>query len=142
MPITKHILNFWIITVVGIVAFGWMIAELVRAVLEVGNQAGVQAVFWDGVVQHKVGELMVGVPFVAILALANLWPKERVRVWIRRTVVLMVIGGLLNVIAWYSLRDRIAATDFLRLWCLTIFAFGLIGSWLLTLMLERMNINR
>ena len=135
----KRLLNFWIITAVGTLAFGWMIVELVRVLLEVGNERGFQAVPLDGVIQHKVGELMVGVPFVSMLALSNLWPKEKVRALIRRSVLVMVTGGLLNAVAWFSLRDRLPPGDFLRIWCLVIFAFGLIGAWLLARMLERVN---
>src|SRR5687767_1935695 len=133
----KRTLNFWIIAVVGTVAFVWMIAELVRVVFEVGNQSGLAAVPLDGVVQHKVGELMVGVPFVSILALTNLWSAAKIRLLIRRSVIVMVVGGLLNALAWYSLRDRVAASDFLRIWCLIIFAFGLSAPWLLYWIVNR-----
>ncbi len=141
VPMNKRIFSFWVMTAVGVVAFGWMIAELVRVVLEVANASGFRSLLMDGVVQHKVGELMVGIPFVTILALSNLWAKERVRSLIRGLAAVMLVGGVLNAIAWYSLSDRIAAGDFLRIWCLIIFVFGLTGPWLLTRMLDRMIIK-
>ncbi len=128
--------NFWIIAIAGTLAFGWMIAELVRALINVVDQAGLSAIVWDGVVHHKVGELLVGIPFVAILALSNVWPKEKVRSLIRPSAVVMVIGGLLNAIAWYTLRHTVAAGEFLRIWCLIIFVFGLTGAWISGRMLE------
>jgi hypothetical protein len=133
----KPAFNFWLIFVVGIVAFGWMIAELVRAFFEA--PPGLAAVALDGVIQHKVGELMVGIPFVAVLALSNLWPPERTRLLIKRTRFVMIAGGVLNVLAWYTLGDKFLAGSFLRIWCLVIFVFGLAGPSALTWMAGKMK---
>ena len=129
--------NFWLILVVALIAFGWMIAELVRVFFEVKSRFGFSAVPFDGVIQHKIGELMVGVPFVAILALSNLWTREKVLSLIRQTRLVMITGGLLNALAWFSLREKVGSDSFLRIWCLIIFVFGLIGSWLLSWMVKR-----
>ena len=134
---SKRKINFWIITVVGSVAFAWMIAELFRVLSEQRNPAGLAAIASDGVVEHKIGELMVGVPFVAILALSNLWNVNRIYQIIRYARPVMIVGGILNALAWFNLGDRIPATDFLRIWCLIIFAFGLIGAWLLGRLVEK-----
>ena len=133
----KRAVNFWLILVVALIAFGWMIAELVRVFFEVKSQSGLSAIPFDGVMQHKIGELMVGVPFVAILALSNLWAREKVSSLIRQTRIVMITGGLLNALAWYSLREKVGADSFLRIWCLIIFVFGLAGSWLLSWMVNR-----
>ncbi len=135
----KRTVNFWLIFVVGIIAFGWMIAELLRVLFEVKDRTGLSAIPFDGVVQHKIGELMVSVPFVAILALSNLWAREKLFSFIRRTRFIMITGGLLNALAWYSLREKVEADSFLRIWCLIIFVFGLFGSWLLLWMVSRTN---
>lgn len=74
----KRAINFWIVLVAAVIAFGWMIAELLRVFFEVKTQSGVSAVPFDGVIQHKVGELMVAVPFIVIIALSNLWTREKV----------------------------------------------------------------
>jgi len=68
----KRAVNFWLIFVVALIAFGWMIVELFRVFFEVKSQFGLSAIPFDGVMQHKIGELMVGIPFVAILDLSNL----------------------------------------------------------------------
>jgi hypothetical protein len=133
----KRALNFWLIFVVSLIAFGWMIAELGRVFFEVESHSGLSAVVFDGVAQHKIGELMVGIPFVAVLALSNLWAREKVFSLIRRTRIVMITGGLLNALAWYSLREKVGADSFLRIWCLIIFVFGLVGSWLLSWAVNR-----
>ncbi len=135
----KRTVNFWLIFVAGIIAFGWMIAELLRVLFEVKNRTGLSVIPLDGVVQHKIGELMVSVPFVAILALSNLRAREKLFSFIRRTRFIMITGGLLNALAWYSLREKVEADSFLRIWCLIIFVFGLFGSWLLLWMVSRTN---
>ncbi len=133
----KRAVNFWLISVVALIAFGWMTVELFRVFFEVKSQSGLSAVPFNGVMQHKIGELMVGIPFVAILALSNLWTREKVFSFIKRTRFVMITGGLLNALAWYSLREKVGADSFLRIWCLIIFIFGLVGSWLLSWMVKR-----
>ena len=135
----KRAFNFWLIFVVASIAFGWMIAEFFRVFFEVKSQSGLSAVPFDGVIQHKIGELMVAIPFVAILALSNLWAREKLFSLVRRTRFVMITGGLLNALAWYSLREKVEADSFLRIWCLIIFVFGLFGSWLLLWMVSRTN---
>ena len=133
----KRLINFWLILFVSLIAFGWMIAELFRVFFEVKNSANLSAVPFDGVIQHKIGELMVGIPFVAILAFSNIWSPEKAFVFIRRMRIVMITGGLLNALAWYSLREKVEADSFLRVWCLVIFVFGLFGSWILSWMVNR-----
>ena len=133
----KRAVNFWLIFVVALIAFGWMIAKLLRVFFEVKSQSGLSAIPFDGVMQHKIGELMVGIPFVAILDLSNLWTREKVFSLIRQTRFVMITGGLLNGLAWYSLGEKVGADSFLRIWCLVIFVFGLVGSWLLSWMVNR-----
>lgn len=137
----KRALNFWFLLIVGIIAFGWMIAELLRVFFEVESRAGLRAVPFNGVIQHKIGELMVAVPFLAALVLSNVWSREKVFSFIRRTRFVMIAGGLLNALAWSSLRETVGADSFLRIWCLVIFVFGLTGSWLLMRLVGR-TINK
>lgn len=133
----KRTFNFWIIFIVGVAAFGWMIADLLRVVFDIKNRVGLSAIPFDGVIQHKIGELMAAVPFVAILALKNVWVREKIVSLIRQARIVMITGGLLNALAWYSLRERVGADSFLRIWCLIIFVFGLVGSWLLSWEINR-----
>ena len=119
--------NFWLMVVVGVPAFVWLIAELIRVFLEVVNRSGFKSVPFDGVIQHKVGELMVGAPLFLILLFSNKWPKEKVFAFINRTQLLMIVGGLLNGLAWYSLREREAWNSFFRVWCVILLFLGLFG---------------
>ncbi len=84
----------------------------------------------DGVVQHKVGELLVAAPLFLILLLASRWTPERACALAERTRLVMLAGGLLNGLAWYSLRGRLAWDSFFRMWCLLLLFVGPFGSWI------------
>lgn len=124
----KQKLNFWVMTLIGIPAFIWLLIELARVFLEVANRAGVSAVPFDGVIQHKIGELMVGVPLFLILLLLNKWSKEKVFALVNRTQIVMIIGGLLNGLAYFSLRGRETFDWFFQVWCLILLVVGLLGA--------------
>ena len=122
--------NFWLMLLVGVPAFIWLLVELIRVFLEVVHYRGILFVPLDGVIQHKVGELMVGAPLFLILLLSNKWPKERVLKLANKTGIIMIIGGLLNALAWYSLRQKESWNSFFRIWCLVLLLVGLFGSQL------------
>ncbi len=121
-------LSFWLMVIVGIPAFVWLVAELMRVFLEVVNRSGISSAVLDGVLQHKVGELMICAPLFLILVLGNKWSKEKVAALTDRMRALMIAGGLLNALAWYSLREREAWDSFFRVWCLILLFAGLFGS--------------
>ena len=111
----------------GVPAFVWLLAELARAFFEVVGRSGIASVPFDGVIQHKVGELMVATPLFLVLLLGGRWP-ERALALARGTRAVMIVGGLLNGLAWYSLREREAWHSFFRVWCLVLLVVGLFGS--------------
>lgn len=121
-------LNFWLMLLVAIPAFVWLLVELVRVTSEVINRFGISSVPLDGAIQHKVGELMVGVPLFLILLLSYKWAKAKVLSLVSGTQILMIIGGLLNALAWYTLRDRESWNSFFRIWCLVLLFVGLFGA--------------
>ena len=121
-------LNYWLMVVVGVPAFIWLLVELVRVLLEVSRRSGFSSVPFDGVIQHKIGELMVAAPLFLILLLSNKWPREKVLALANRTRLMMIAGGLLNGLAWYSLRERMTWSSFFRVWCLILLFAGLFGS--------------
>ncbi len=116
---------FWLMLLVGTIAFVWLFAELGRVWSEVVSRAGVSSIPFDGVVQHKIGELMVGAPLFLIALLSYARSKERLFAFANRMQIVMIIGGLLNGIAWYSLRERVSWDSFFRIWCLIILVVGL-----------------
>jgi len=124
----KQKIMFWLMSLVGILAFGYMLAELGRVFLEVVNRSGVSAIPLDGVIQHKIGELMVSVPLFLVVLLSYVWSKERLFTFASRLQIVMIVGGLLNGIAWYGLRERESWDSFFRIWCLIILVVGLFGS--------------
>ncbi len=115
-------------SLIGAVAFVWMLAELGRVLLEVVNGSGVSAIPLDGVVQHKIGELMVSISLFMVVLLSYVWSKERLFTFASRMQIVMIVGGLLNGIAWYGLRERESWNSFFRIWCLIILVVGLFGS--------------
>ena len=130
-------LNFWLMVLVGVPAFIWLLVELVRVLSDVIARSGVSSVPSDGVIQHKIGELLVATPLFLILLLSNKWAKDRVLALAAKTRLLMIAGGLLNGLAWYSLRDRLAWSSFFRVWCLILLAAGLFGSQIATWVLNK-----
>ena len=124
----KQRLNFWLMALAGTPAFIWLLVELMRVLREVVNRSGLSSAPFDGVIQHKLGELMVATPLFLLLLLSNKWSKERIFALANRTRLVMICGGLLNVLAWYSLREREAWNSFLRVWCLILLFVGLFGS--------------
>jgi hypothetical protein len=125
----------------GIPAFIWLLIELIRVFSEVVNRSGILSVPLDGVIQHKVGELMVATPLFMLLLLSNKWSKERIFALANRSRIIIIVGGLLNGSAWYSLREREAWNSFFRIWCLVLLFVGLFGAqivkWLVSRAKER-----
>lgn len=119
---------FWLMSLIGAIAFVWMFAELGRVFLEVVNRSGVSAIPLDGVIQHKIGELMVSVSLFLVVLLSYVWSKERLFTFASRLQIVMIVGGLLNGIAWYGLRERESWDSFFRIWCLIILVVGLFSS--------------
>lgn len=115
-------------TLIAVPAFIWLCVELVRVFLEVIKQSGIASVPLDGVIQHKVGELMVGASLFLILLLINKWSKEKILALANRLQIVMIVGGLLNALAWFSLRERESWDSFFRIWCLILFIVGLLGT--------------
>ena len=134
-------LNYWIMVLAGVPAFIWLIAELARAFVEVVNRSGITSLPFDGVIQHKVGELMVATPLFLLLLLSNRWPKGNLLALVNRTRIIMIFGGLLNGLAWYSLREREAWDSFFRVWCLILLFVGLLAPQVAKRLIGRANIE-
>lgn len=137
----KQKFNFWLMSLVGIAAFTWLLIELIRVFFEVVNRSGVSSIPLDGVIQHKIGELMIGVSLFLILLLSNKWTKEKVFVFANRTQIIMIIGGILNGLAWFSLRERESWDSFFRIWCLILLFVGLFGSQIAKLITNKAKIK-
>jgi hypothetical protein len=141
----KQKIMFWLMLLVGIIAFVWMFAELGRVCLEVVNRSGVWSIPLDGVVQHKIGELMVSITLFLVLLLSYVWSKDRLFAFANRMQIVMIVGGLLNGLAWYSMRERADWDSFFRIWCLIILVVGLFGSqiakWLVSKTKRIFNAN-
>lgn len=128
---------------VGTIAFVWLFAELGRALLEVVDRSGFSSIPFDGVVQHKAGEIMVGAPLFLVALFGYVRSKENLFAFANRMQIVMIVGGLLNGIAWYSLRTRESLDSFFRTWCLILLVVGLFGSqiagWLIAKSKQKTN---
>ncbi len=114
-----HLWMSWSIVALGA---GWMFVELARVVWQIGSQSGVWAIFGDGVAQHKIGELLIIIPFIIIAINSNFWPPARLRAFLSRGQWAMIAGGLLNGYAWFQLRYRV---DW-HFWCLALLFWGVV----------------
>lgn len=117
-----------IMLIIGFVGFGIMFYELVKVFTGVVNNEGVRFVPLDGVIQHKVGELMIFVSFFSILLFSKIWTKERVFALADKIKFVMLIGGILNGLAWLTVSDKLAWSHSFRLWCLFLLIFGQIAA--------------
>lgn len=124
-------------TLIGIPAFIWLFVELIRVFLEVVSCSGLSSVPFDGVIQHKIGELMVCTPLFLIFLLSNRWSKEKIFALANQTQIVMIIGGLLNALAWFSIRERESWNSFFRIWCLILLFVGLFGSQIAKYLVSR-----
>ena len=115
-------------TLIGFPALIWLLAELIRVFLEVANRSGIVSVPLDGVIQHKIGELMVGVPLFLVCLFSTKWSKDKIFTFINRMQIVMIIGGLLNGLAYFSLRGRETFDRFFQVWCLLLLIVGLFGA--------------
>jgi hypothetical protein len=120
----------WLVVVAALL---WLCAELVRVSGEVRAASGWAGLPFDGVVQHKVGELLIAIPFAAVTLLTYMWEEGRLLLLIRRTRAAMWLGGILNGVAWLSLRH-------IKVWhpyCLLLLVFGLVGPWVAGLLVRK-----
>lgn len=118
-----YLLLIWFVVIAAVLV---LCAELIRVLGEVVAATGWTGIPFDGVVQHKVGELLIAIPFGALTLLKRVWNRERLLLLIRRTQVSMWLGAILNGVAWLSLRH----TKDWHPWCLLLLVFGFVGPWL------------
>jgi hypothetical protein len=116
------------------VGIGWMGLELLRVGWKLAESQGFAAMLTDGVVWHKIGELMVAAPFAWLAIMSNQWPVDKLQTFFSRTKWIMIAGGVLNGIAWLTLRYRV---DW-HIWCLILLIWGtvaapLFGKYIITL---------
>ncbi len=128
MPKKLHLWASWLFVAAGL---GWMGYELVRVGAQTVLDKGWLAAFSDGVLQHKIGELLLIIPFLVLAVNSSVWLPERLRRFYHRTVWLMVVGGLLNGYAWLELRHRV---DW-HIWCLILLGWGVVFGPLLGMMM-------
>ena len=116
--------SFVFYVIIFCLGIGWMGLELLRvgwSILETKNFA---AMITDGVVLHKIGELMVAAPFAWLAIMSSQWPVEKLQTFFTRTKWVMVAGGVLNGLAWLTLRDIV---DW-HVWCLILLVWGTVAA--------------
>lgn len=114
---------------IGLVGFGIMFYELVKAVAKIVNHSGITAVFLSGRIQHGIGELMIFVTFFSLLLLGKIWTKARIFALADRLKFVMMGGGLLNGLALFNTISENSDWIYLfRFWCLFLLIFGQIAA--------------
>lgn len=127
-------LVMWLVSVPAAL---WLGAELLRVMLEVVRTRGYTGLPLDGVVQHKIGELLIAFPILCVLLAIARHSEERIMRAVDGVRWIILAGGVLNGIAWFSLADRAAPTSFLRVWCLALLAFSVVAPRVLKLIAAR-----
>ena len=121
---------------VGLCGFGWMFFELAKRILIVSNQSSISSIPFDGKIQHGIGELMVSISFFSILLMSKVWLKERVFLLSSKLRFVMIIGGLLNGLAWFTTSSEEPWNGLFRMWCLFLFIFSIfatrIANWMVS----------
>lgn len=121
-----------IILLVAVPASFWLGAELFRAILDAARTSGYAGLLYDGVVQHKIGELLVMFPVLVIMLSAGKHTPERLSHFVGRLAPMMWAGGLLNGLAWLTLRREVDWHS----WCLLLLVAGLSAPTLLRRWIE------
>lgn len=129
--------NTLVIWIVSVPAALWLGAELMRAMLEVERTRGYTELLFDGVVQHKVGELLIMFPILCVLLALNRRSEEQMMRAIDGVRWMILAGGVLNGIAWLSLADRAVPTSFLRVWCSVLLVFSIFAPRVLKLIVAQ-----
>jgi hypothetical protein len=122
--------DFWFVGTTGAIAFIWLFAELVRVLRQVIAQQGAVGIIIDGVIQHKIGEILVAAPLFLLTLLSDKWSKDKLLRLVSYTEFVMVAGGLLNALAWFNLGEQEDWTSFFRIWCLVLFVTGFFGAFI------------
>lgn len=120
----------------GLFGFGWMFTELVKRILVVSNQSSISFITFDGKTQYGVGELILTLSFFSILLMTKVWVKEKVFSLSRKLRFLMILGGLLNGLAWFTTSSEENWNGLFRMWWLFLFVFSIfatpIANWMVS----------
>lgn len=123
--------------IVGL-GIGWMAWELVRVFWQITATSGPAAALRDGVTLHKIGELLIIIPFMSVVLRPTFGRPDRdfSAALMQRLRLAMLAGALLNGYAWLELRQRVEWHS----WCLILLAAGVAGA--LTLAMISRAISR
>lgn len=124
---TKRKIEFIVMLSIGVFGFGWMFIILVKYISIVINQSGFLSIPFHGKLYHGIGELMLSISFFSILLMSKIWVKERVFSLSNKLRFVMITGGILNGLAWFTTSSEEKWNGVFRMWCLFLFAFGFCG---------------
>lgn len=101
----------WVTTAIGwLIMIGltvFLLEELVRIALWTIPEWGFWTAITDGVILHKLGELLILPPLAAFALFNRKLPTERVIELIGKSRWVIWSGALLNLVAVFSLADRV-----------------------------------
>jgi len=111
--------NWWLS--LGALALVLFFLTCIRHLRRLGISDGLQPYVFDGTIQHKVGELFLWIPFYFIGLATFHKTKSELEQMIYRFAPLMFLGGVLNLISWFSLKSVVIWHPF----CWVVFFWGL-----------------
>ena len=99
-----------------------MFFELLRSGWRAFGESGFPGLLWDGVVLHKIGELMIIIPLGWIAAGSVPLSQSFLERLQKYALWMAPLGGLLNLAAWFKLNELVPW----HVWCLILLGMGLI----------------
>ena len=112
---------FWM--TFGIFCLLLFIATWIRRVGIIGHDKGLMHILQEPTIIHKIGEVLLLGPFFIIFMGSFTQSRQKIYKWINIAAIPMLVGGVLNLYAWFELKDLV----FWHPLCLFIFAWGMVA---------------
>lgn len=129
--------NWWIMVAAGLFAAAFLLKDFVLHAHIAFAKSGAIGLLMSSTMQHKVGELLIGAPLFMTALMRQVWPAERLLANLKAARPLMLIGSVLNILAWFG--SLAPWTDVNRLWFPFLVVVGVVAPPLLIRLLGKGN---
>lgn len=105
-----------------IIGLAGLIYDFVRYISKISYSIWSKNFLLDGVIQHKIGEFIIFIVLMSIVIYSKSHTKEAVLQLSKKLYPFIILGGVLNLIAWFDVVDRASW----HIWCLILFVVSLV----------------
>jgi len=119
-------IGFYVWSFLGILGALIFLYTCIRPVRVIGFDSGWLPFLLDGTLQHKLGEVFLWVPFFFAGLFTYTKSQLELNQFIERWKYPMMLGGILNLISWFDLKDDVWWHPF----CWVVLFWGIFGAWL------------